>query len=296
MTFQPHHFPTPKRPLGEPAVAELNPKTPSATIRMRHRAATLIQKYSGPRWREAMRTKWLIDVVSHIDKDYRSYIMEQAAEIATLHQQLEQASGMQATAAQAAQHENEHLRARVDSLEHALRSAQGALLDMQNRVAASEVVLSDAEEAARAAAEECHQLQQAVAVLAEHDASSRKALANRAHVMREALVASRGRVRQAAEQSRRHRVEVSALLALQAKEAEKDREAITTALQSSMAAAETLANAAARLDVDRLKLELEAYKEPWQYMAGRQKSPTRNREVTKKLGLKQMSMNVPLPY
>ncbi len=51
-------------------------------------------------------------------------------------------------------------------------------------------------------------LPQAVTVLVEHDAATRKQLANRAHVMRDALVASRSRVRQAAEASRRHRVEV----------------------------------------------------------------------------------------
>lgn len=53
-------------------------------------------------------------------------------------------------------------------------------------------------------------------MLAEHDAAARKQLANRAHVMRDALVASRCRVRQAAEQSRKHRVEVGSRVAAEA--------------------------------------------------------------------------------
>jgi hypothetical protein len=44
--------------------------------------------------------------------------------------------------------------------------------------------------------------------MAEADAAARKLLSNRAHQMREALVAARARVRQAGEQSRRHRLEV----------------------------------------------------------------------------------------
>lgn len=39
--------------------------------RLKHRAATLIQRYAGANWQAAQRTKWMIDVVTHIDKDYR---------------------------------------------------------------------------------------------------------------------------------------------------------------------------------------------------------------------------------
>ncbi|PNH06497.1 hypothetical protein TSOC_007137, partial [Tetrabaena socialis] len=245
--------------------------------------------------REAQRTKWIIDLVCHIDKDYRSYISEQAAEIEMLQQQLQRTTGMQAAATQGIQVQNEQLRQRVEWLERQLRTSQGAVLDMQNRIAASEIALNEAEEAAREAAEECFQLQQAVTVLAEHDASSRKLLANRAHVMKDALVASRGRMRQAAEQSRRHRVEVSAMLSLAAREADKDRTALAAQLHSSMAAASTLERTAARLEVDNLKLQLEAYKEPWAYMY-RDKSPTRNNQLSHRLGLKPSSMNIPVPF
>ncbi|KAG2451408.1 hypothetical protein HYH02_004008 [Chlamydomonas schloesseri] len=294
-TFAPKDFPHPKRPLGDPPVTELNPTTSSQNIRLKHRASTLIQKYAGSRWREAQRTKWLIDIVCHIDKDYREYIMEQAAEIETLHQQLERTNGLQATAAQSVQLQNAQLRQRVDELEQQLRAAQGAVLDMQNRVAASEMVLNEAEEAARAAAEECLQLQQAVAVLAEHDAAARKQLANRAHVMRDALVASRCRVRQAAEHSRKHRVEVAAVLTLAAQRAEQDRNALAAQLTSSMAAASTLQRAAAQLEVQQLQLELGAYKEPWRYMF-RGKSPVKDPETSRHLGLKPGSMNVAIPF
>ena len=45
--------------------------------RLKHRAATLVQRYAGSHWRDAQRTGWIIDVVTHIDKDYREYILEQ---------------------------------------------------------------------------------------------------------------------------------------------------------------------------------------------------------------------------
>ncbi len=41
------------------------------TCRLKHRAATLIQRYAGSNWQVAQRTKWMLDVVTHIDKDYR---------------------------------------------------------------------------------------------------------------------------------------------------------------------------------------------------------------------------------
>eukprot|EP00983_Pelagomonas_calceolata_P013128 419654-Pelagomonas_calceolata.AAC.1 len=35
------------------------------------RASTLIQRYAGSHWQQAQRSKWMIDVVMHIDRDYR---------------------------------------------------------------------------------------------------------------------------------------------------------------------------------------------------------------------------------
>lgn len=39
--------------------------------RLKARAATLIQKYAGTNWQTAQRTKWMLDVVTHMDTDYR---------------------------------------------------------------------------------------------------------------------------------------------------------------------------------------------------------------------------------
>ncbi|EFJ50936.1 hypothetical protein VOLCADRAFT_103726 [Volvox carteri f. nagariensis] len=271
-------------------------KSPRAQdMMLKHRASALIQRYSGSRWREAQRTKWLIDIVLHIDEEYREFMTEQATRIAALEEQLQNTTTLHMAAAATIEGQNQQLRRRVEELEQQLRQSQGALLDMQNRVAASEIALDEAEEATQAAAEECYRLQQAVAVLAEHDAHARKLLSNRTHQMREALLASRGRVRQASQDSQRQRMEVAALLSQEKQKADQERAALTAQAESSMAAATTLMQAATRLEVDKLKLELEAYKEPWVYVA-RNKSPTRRKELSKQLGLKQMSFNVPVPF
>jgi hypothetical protein len=60
-----------KKNVGDPPVRELNPVGPSQQIRLKHRAATLIQRYAGSNWQTAQRTKWMLDVVTHIDTDYR---------------------------------------------------------------------------------------------------------------------------------------------------------------------------------------------------------------------------------
>ncbi|GIL70678.1 hypothetical protein Vretimale_3775 [Volvox reticuliferus] len=276
-----------------PRVHKLSPRTQD--LMFKHRASALIQRYSGPRWREAQRTKWLIDVVFHIDREYREFMAEQAAKIATLQDQLQKTTSLHINAAAAIQAQNDQLRLRVEDLEQQLRQSQTAQLDMQNRVTASELSLKEAEEATRAASEECYQLQEAVAILAEHDAHARKLLSNRAHMMKEALVASRGRVRQAAQNSQRQRMEVAALLSQERQKVDQERAAITAQVESSMAAANTLMQAATKLEVDRLKLELEAYKEPWAYVGG-DKSPTKRKDLTRHLGLRSMSLNVPQPY
>ncbi|KXZ48139.1 hypothetical protein GPECTOR_30g235 [Gonium pectorale] len=296
ITFSPRDFARPRRPVGQPEVTELIAQTTSANIRLKHRAASLIQRYSGTRWREATRTKWLIDVVCHIDRDYRQYIMEREAEIEALHQQLERNNELHGVSANTLKEQVESLRQRCEVLERQLRLSQVEVLDMRNRVAASEVALDSAEEAARVARDECEQLMQAFSQLAEQDASVRKKLSNRTHVMREALVASRGRVRQAAEASKRHRVEVAALLALQRERAERERQVMAAHVAGTLAAADTLRGAATCLEVQRLELELGAFKEPWAYMFGRDKSPTRDPRVTKQLGLKAKSFNMPVPY
>ncbi|GFR46819.1 hypothetical protein Agub_g8239, partial [Astrephomene gubernaculifera] len=247
---------------------EVDPRNAIKMVDLRHKAITLIQRHAGTRWREAQRTKWLIDLVCAIDRDYRERIAGQEAEIAALQKQLQQTNGLHAAATDGIQTQNDHLRRRVGALEVQLRAAQGAVLDMQTRIRASELALDGAEEAARTALEECQQLQQAVSVLAAHDASARKLLAARAHVMREALLASRGRMRQAAEQSRQFRAQASSQLSQQRRAAEQERAALQAASQSSLAAAATLHGAASRLALEQVLQELEAYKEPWAYVYG----------------------------
>ena len=53
------------RPVQSPSDNFSPPFTPT---RLKHRATTLIQRYAGSHFREAQRTAWMIDVVTHIDK------------------------------------------------------------------------------------------------------------------------------------------------------------------------------------------------------------------------------------
>lgn len=85
------------------------------------------------------------------------------------------------------------------------------------------------------------------------------------------------------------------MLSRERRKAEEERTSLTAQVESSLAAASTLLGTATRLEVDRLQLELEAYKEPWVYMA-RNKSPTRRKELTQQLGLTQKSFNVVVPF
>lgn len=61
-------------------------------------------------------------------------------------------------------------------------------------------------------------------------------------------------------------MQVAALLHLQAQQAEQDRHALAQQMASNTAAAARLERAAARLEVEELQLQLDAYKEPWTYM------------------------------
>ncbi len=63
-----------------------------------------------------------------------------------------------------------------------------------------------------------------------------------------------------------HGSQVAALLHLQAQQAEQDRHALAQQMASNTAAAARLERAAARLEVEELQLQLDAYKEPWAYM------------------------------
>lgn len=132
-------------------------------------------------------------------------------------------------------------------------------------------------------------------VLSEHDAATRKLLSNRSHALKEALLASRAKVRQGTEQSRRHAIEVAATLKLHDLSSVKERLAMQAAAASQLGAQAVVERAAARLEVEELRMELDAYKEPWSYMF-RAKSPTRDTAMSKKLGLKQGSMNVLVPF
>lgn len=136
---------------------------------------------------------------------------------------------------------------------------------------------------------------QAVLVLSEHDAASRKLLANRSFALKEALMQARSRVRQSTESSRRHAIEVQATLKLHDLESLKERIAMQAAAKAQLAAQGVIERASARVEVEQLRMELAAYKEPWSYMF-KNKSPTRDPEMSKHLGLKQGSMNVLVPF
>eukprot|EP00201_Polytomella_parva_P016530 CAMPEP_0175063788 /NCGR_PEP_ID=MMETSP0052_2-20121109/14959_1 /TAXON_ID=51329 ORGANISM="Polytomella parva, Strain SAG 63-3" /NCGR_SAMPLE_ID=MMETSP0052_2 /ASSEMBLY_ACC=CAM_ASM_000194 /LENGTH=230 /DNA_ID=CAMNT_0016330041 /DNA_START=239 /DNA_END=932 /DNA_ORIENTATION=- len=224
--------------------------------------------------------------------DYRDYIREQASEVSNLHTQVEQLQAALASTSDEAEKKCQQMKEENDRLEMRLRTAHEQILDMEARTAASETALLEAETMANAAAVECKQLQEAVSVLAEHDAATRKLLATRAHVLKSALlIPVRSKMRQGTEERRRQKVETEALLRLRQQEADRGREKERAALKSQLAAQALVERAAARLEVEQLKMELDAYKEPWQYMYGNL-SPTKDTEVAKKLGLNAGSLNV----
>jgi hypothetical protein len=76
--------------------------------RMRQRASTLIQKYAGSQWQAAQRTPWLLNVVCHIDLDYRHYMLDQARMIKHLQHQAQQLQCSDAEAASQAASQVRH--------------------------------------------------------------------------------------------------------------------------------------------------------------------------------------------
>jgi hypothetical protein len=279
-----------KKFVGQPRVWELNPKTPSQKIRLKHRATTLIQRYAGSQAPLAAKSTFLVQIVEHIDSDYREYILDQAHQIEALQDQIALMQRSSATNAQGSQSTILSLTGQVKSLDAKLRESSQFTLDLQTRLASAEAALTTAESAASLAAYECGRLQQAVKELSSGEEKKRKQLAERNVQLRDCLRKSQGMVRQLSEAERRHKLESSVLCSLHDEAMAEERAQMEQRYAEQMKAVQEVEAASAQVQVERVKLELAAYKEPWKYL-NNGKSPTRNAAVAKRLGLHMTSLN-----
>ncbi|KAF5829982.1 hypothetical protein DUNSADRAFT_15202 [Dunaliella salina] len=273
------------KPLGEPPITELRPSSASAVIRAKSRASQLIQRYAGSHWQQAQRTKWLIDVVMHIDRDYREYILEQEA---TINNQQQQIQELQATYAENTNNNHaqiEHLEDLIRQQQSQLRDNADTIFNIQTRLKETEQALSYADQVATNAAQELAALHQSVAALTEHDVRACKRLSNRAHEMKEALRKSQSNVRHSTEAARRHNLEVAAMMRLKDEQLAQDKNNMSNQYMSQIAAIHQVERATARLDLTKMKMELDAYKEPFMYQHG-SACPTSNPQLAKTLGKK----------
>ncbi|KAJ9518944.1 hypothetical protein QJQ45_026212 [Haematococcus lacustris] len=308
-----------RKPLGEPPVTELRPVTPSQQMRVKSRATNLIQRYAGSNWQAATRTKWILDCVTHIDQDYREYMLDQACQIEQLQQQVQALQSSQAEMQSATQEKVQRLEAECRSQQSQLRDLQAQLLASHTDLRECQAALAQADQATAAAASQMVALHQAVSSLSEHDARTKKASSNRAFELKEALRHSQARCRQNSEQARRHAVEawhhchshrvppphfftlaiaelvqVAALLHLKDQERSNSLSALSIQFTNQIAAVHQVEHAAAKLEVAKVRMELEAYKEPWQAAYGH-RSPTCNKALALALGLQPASRHALVP-
>ncbi|KAL6765551.1 hypothetical protein V8C86DRAFT_500309 [Haematococcus lacustris] len=283
-----------RKPLGEPPVTELRPVTPSQQMRVKSRATNLIQRYAGSNWQAATRTKWILDCVTHIDQDYREYMLDQACQIEQLQQQVQALQSSQAEMQSATQEKVQRLEAECRSQQSQLRDLQAQLLASHTDLRECQTALAQADQATAAAASQMVALHQAVSSLSEHDARTKKASSNRAFELKEALRHSQARCRQNSEQARRHAVEVAALLHLKDQERSNSLSALSIQFTNQIAAVHQVEHAAAKLEVAKVRMELEAYKEPWQAAYGH-RSPTCNKALALALGLQPASRHALVP-
>ncbi|GAX76946.1 hypothetical protein CEUSTIGMA_g4393.t1 [Chlamydomonas eustigma] len=276
--------------IGDPPVWELDPSTPSQQIRLKHRASTLIQRYAGSRWREAQRTGWMIDVVLHIDKDYREYVLDQAHHIHYLQEQVLLMQQNQSASSQDAQSKIADLGATARRLDAELRDSKQVVLDLQTRLGKAEAALRSSEQAASLAASQCSEMDQAVQILAQREAATRKNMALRSHQLKEGLRHSEGKARALSEAQRRQKLEVQAMKKVHKEQLDIDRAALEQHYASQLQAVHDVEKATAQMQVERMRLELDAYKEPWIYLHGK-RCPTGNAVVAKRLGLTMTSLN-----
>jgi chromosome segregation ATPase len=156
-----------------------------------------------------------------------------------------------------------------------LREAASTILDLEARLAEGEAALQAARQATDTAAGEMDHLNRAAHSLSEHDVRSRKLMANQVHDLKQALRASNTRLRQAHDAGRRHNQEYTALLHLKAEELAAERTRLSSQFMSQVAAIHAVERASAQVEVAKVKMELDAYKEPWVYTHGN-RPPTRN--------------------
>ncbi|GFH15455.1 uncharacterized protein HaLaN_11685 [Haematococcus lacustris] len=188
----------------------------------------------------------------------------------------------------------QRLEAECRSQQSQLRDLQAQLLASHTHLRESQAALAQADQATAAAASQMVALHQAVSSLSEHDARTKKASSNRAFELKEALRHSQARCRQNSEQARRHAVEVAALLHLKDQERSNSLSALSIQFTNQIAAVHQVERAAAKLEVAKVRMELEAYKEPWQAAYGH-RSPTCNKALALALGLQPASRHALVP-
>eukprot|EP00955_Chlamydomonas_euryale_P049760 354346-Chlamydomonas_euryale.AAC.12 len=160
----------------------------------------------------------------------------------------------------------------------------------QARLAHAENALRSAEAAANAAAVECVQLSSAVSTLADNEARARKSMATRNVLLRDGLRASETRARSLAEDKRRCELESKVLCRLHDDDMADRLHSVQAHHAAQLEVAHNVERVAAQLSVERVRMELAAYKEPWVYLHGK-KSPTANADVARRLGLKMTALN-----
>eukprot|EP00798_Chlamydomonas_sp_ICE-L_P001308 gene1308-32658_t len=278
-----------RRPIGNPPVTELKPTTPSQKIRLKHRAGTLIQRYAGANWREAQKTKWMLDVVTHIDMDYREYLMDQAYHIQHLQDQVLNMQSSQSRDSKSTEAKLQDMDETVRVLETKVRDQSQKVLDLQTSLKEAEKALMESQAKAGAAAHQCKDLHEAVQMMAEGGAKTQKSLSNRAYVLKQALRDSMAKARRGEEAERRHKFEKKVVSRIHEQELAVEKEKLQQDFVNQVAAAHQVERAAAQVEVAKVHFELEAYKEPWMYCYGR-RSPTRDRLVTDELRLERANL------
>ncbi|KAG1677550.1 hypothetical protein FOA52_014448 [Chlamydomonas sp. UWO 241] len=222
--------------------------------------------------------------------DYREYILNQAQHIQQLQDQMFVMQRVGAEGSAELQDKVSRMAEHSHSLESQLRDANAVVLELQARLAASEGALSSAEYAAASAASQCAHLSTEVASLAVVEAASRKSMATRNCMLKDGLRQSEARVRALADDKRRRAMETTAICRLHDEAIANERVGSAERHKAEMQAVALVEKASAQMTVERVRLELDAYKEPWMYLHGR-KAPTANAEVAHMLGLKMTALN-----
>lgn len=89
--------------------------------------------------------------------------------------------------------------------------------------------------------------------------------------------------------------QVAALLTIKETGMAAERHCLEEAFKAQTSAVHRVERAAAQVEVSHVRMELEAYKEPWVHLY-KNKSPTQNKAITQALGLTAGSMHVCVPF